>query len=74
MKNDIYSEEFIHNLLESSNASAHLKDVSTGKYLDSNDINVRKFGLEKGKDIVGLTIDDLDLLSRGRIIFDIFRL
>lgn len=60
LKNQSISVRFIEMLLHSTHSSAHLKDIVTGKYLDSNTLNVKKFGLTKAQDIIGLTINDVD--------------
>ena len=53
---NIYNvEDMIYNL----DASAHLKDAITGKYLASNTVNIRNLGLQNPADIYGLTILDL---------------
>jgi hypothetical protein len=54
-----FSEEFLNNLLFCINASVHIKDVNTSKYTDSNATNSKVFNLTP-KDIVGLTVWDLD--------------
>jgi|GEM_PF-4426878 len=54
-----FSEEFLNNMLYSISASTHLKDVNTGKYVNSNLINSKVFGLSPAE-IVGLTAWDLD--------------
>jgi len=56
----ILVDQFIDNMLQSLQCSAHVKDLKTGKYLCSNLINVRKFGFSKPEDINGATIYDLN--------------
>ncbi len=50
----------IDDILLSIDASVHVKDIKTGKYLDSNDENLKKFGFTKVEQIRGLTILDLN--------------
>ena len=47
-------------VLNNYSGSAHIKTVADGKYIYSNDINVKKFGLNRPEDIYGLTIKDLN--------------
>jgi DNA-binding CsgD family transcriptional regulator len=39
---------------------AHIKDLSTRKYICSNQHNLKVYGLDKPEQIVGLTVHDLD--------------
>lgn len=48
-------------ILDNYSGSAHIKNVSDGKYVYSNRANVKKFGLIKPEEIYGLTIKDLDV-------------
>lgn len=64
-ENEHISIKFIDNLLHSTDSSAHIKDVSSGKYVDSNVINVQKFGLNKPEDIIGFTIYDLNNIMKS---------
>lgn len=57
---DITSIKLIYDLLHTTKSSAHVKDISTGKYVDSNEINVKKFGFKKAEEIIGATIWDLN--------------
>jgi|LauGreDrversion4_2_1035121.scaffolds.fasta_scaffold109173_2 hypothetical protein len=57
--NQKLSMNFIEHLMYATTASAHIKDISNGKYLDSNEINLKKFGMTKPSDIIGLTIHDI---------------
>lgn len=58
-ENDITSIKLIYDLLHTTKSSAHVKDICTGKYVDSNEINVKKFGFAKAEEIIGATIWDL---------------
>ena len=47
---------FIEDLIYSFNGSAHLKDLKSGKYIFSNEINALNVGMNKPDDLYGLTV------------------
>lgn len=51
---------FVEDLIYSFNGSAHLKDLKSGKYIFSNEINALNVGMNKPADLYGLTVRDLD--------------
>jgi hypothetical protein len=57
---ELINRQFLDSILETTKSSAHIKDIKSGKYLESNTINITKFGFNKTSDIIGLTINDLD--------------
>lgn len=52
---------FIEDFVFHYSGSAHLKDINSGKYLFSNQVNVSKLGFSVADDIYGMTVRDLDL-------------
>ncbi len=56
---DFFSIKFVEELIQSFNGTAHLKDLKSGKYVLSNDANIKKVGLTNINDICGLTVHDL---------------
>lgn len=53
-------EHILYDFISSFPEAAHLKDVATKKYLHSNIHNLKVYGLNDPKKVVGLTVHDLD--------------
>jgi hypothetical protein len=61
LKNEnLISTRFVEDLIYSFNGSAHLKDLKSGKYIFSNEINAVNVGMYQAADLYGLTVRDLD--------------
>ena len=56
---NLFNIKFVEDLILSFNGTAHLKDLSSGKYVLSNESNIKKVGLSNVNEIYGLTIHDL---------------
>ena len=60
IENETIRSTFVDDILQVTNDSAHLKDIATGKYLNSNQENLKKFAFTKPSQIIGLTMWDLN--------------
>lgn len=56
--------EALSNLIMSLPEPAHIKDIATGKYICSNVTNLKVYGLKDVSQIIGKTVQDLDLFMR----------
>jgi hypothetical protein len=54
------SDNVAYDLVHSFPEAAHLKDVKTKRYICTNQNNLRIYGLNDPKKIIGLTVHDLD--------------
>ena len=53
-------EHILYDFISSFPEAAHLKDVNTKKYIHSNIHNLKVYGLNDPKKVIGLTVHDLD--------------
>lgn len=62
MKNapQLINLSFVETIINNFNGSAHLKDLSTGEYVFSNQTNAINLGLLKVNDLLGLTVWDIN--------------
>lgn len=56
----------IEDLILSMSESAHIKDFATGKFIFSNEHNLKPYGFTKTEQIIGKTVHDLDSFMRPR--------
>lgn len=54
------TESSLYEYVSSFPEPAHLKDPKTARYIFSNQHNLKIYGLQKSREIVGLTVHDLD--------------
>lgn len=54
------------NLLLTTKLSAHVKDAKTGRYIDTNSVNLKNFGFCSPDDFTGLTLSDPDSFMNDR--------
>lgn len=58
------SEEVINHYVDAYPGSGHVKDQCTKKYLYTNEVNLVVFGMNNVKDMIGLTVQDLNGFMR----------
>lgn len=62
---NLFNTIFLEDFIMSFNGTAHLKDLNSGKYILSNEANIKKVGLANIDAIVGLTVHDLHQHMQG---------
>jgi hypothetical protein len=58
--NHLITLDFAERLINSFNGSAHLKELSSGKYFFSNQTNATNIGVSSVQELIGLTVLDID--------------
>lgn len=59
-KNSAMASQALEDVISSIPMPAHIKDSITGKYIISNQENLKVYSLDKTKEIIGKTVHDLD--------------
>lgn len=59
-RDNLINIQFVEDIINNYNGSAHLKDINSGKYIFSNEINAQHVGVGNAKNLYGLTVMDLN--------------
>lgn len=58
--------DFLYDFIQELPHPAHVKDPKTGQYIFTNEKNIKIYGLESVKQLIGTTVQDLDELMGSR--------